>query len=709
MTTDATEGAAADSMSDSAMRAPEPDAPQPLVLPDERVALLDVAASITLARGDSEAAVLATIDEAFKAHAEEIDARGSRHREAIRGDVAALEAEIVLRDEMRVELDTLKRRRSSLQVSCATLEALIAGLEAGLIKQRHEAENAQLRKQLAALDEEEQEAQRRAASITTGNALDAAEVPAHREESIRFLEQKYTAIVATAAPALEREQALAARSITQTVSGFLLWLGYGSVAATGAVLALMMNGGDTAQFGLVIDGWRAIVESIPGDSVIARLGAGVVLVAVLLILVGASIDTAERFLLKKRDDWNREEQRHREPHVNLSPQSITRKTYTQFIALLPFLFAAGILGTILAVTPARESATDVGGNTTNAITSVLPTLGFAFVGIVIAFLATAVFVMYVVRIVEPRATGETRNGVFRNGWEFIVPPFLLIIAVVGTPLLLRSAPTPSSSLANPPIATVWVPWAAFMLISSLCLACGVVYHGVFKDAKTARERIDEIQAQLDVERALLVTGAIPRDEAIAERYAEERRRLLGLQRDLQLGRLGVTLNRGSNGSSVLKRAWRWIVRRRTGDVMVSVPGHAPPSFRPIDYETSGQLIEDLAKARTERANALAELNELEGSIHSAVQHTAIELRLSLVQRKAALDGAANAVQYEILEEKSQFAVVHQHLRLQACSVMANALSVKPFLEGVRADLAQRVPYVPNAAPPPPPPEGGNHE
>lgn len=655
----------------------EPEYSRQPSLDGEQATLLDIAGMLSLTRTDSEGVVTDAIARMLDAHSAEIDANGAWRRARMAGEIQALDYEIVQRTQLRDELPALRTRREELRTQCNALRTTVASLEGQLILRRQTAEDEQLAAQLAALREEEAEAQKRAANVAD-EQLPAEEASARREESVRLLEQKYRQVLEAETPAIERAQRLADRAITQTVAGFLLWLGYGSVAATGAVLALMMNGGDGWQFGIIVDGWRSIVESFSITAVWGRLLLGVGLAALLLLLLGLVIVAADR-LLKKRPDWTSEKQRSGDPQVNLSPQSITSRTYTQFIALLPFLFAAGMICTILALTPIPRT-----GDDTNVLTSVLPTLGYAFVGIVIAFLATAVFVMYVIRIIEPRQEPAEGRGVLRAAWEFVVPPLILIIAVAATPAIL-----PSIS------AKAWSLWAGFMLLASLALACGVVYHGVFKDARKARDRVDEIEARLDIERGLLAAPPPVRDETIRRSYEEELRRLQNLQRDLRLRRLGVAITGRSEDGSVLARVWHSIRRQRTvrelSDLPVVAEGIAT-GYRPIDYAVSGDLIAELEKARTERDSATTDLDAVEQSIRRREALTSFEVMTALARRCELLKGDREASTSEDAERKKRAAVMGEVLMLHARSVVSSGTSVKPFFDGVRQDLSKRIPY-----------------
>ena len=649
----------------------------------EQVTLLDTAAMLSLTSTNSDAIVSNAIMRMLGAHADEIDANGASRRARMNGEVRANEVEIAERRRLCDQLPELYRTRADRRDRITALEHTIAVLESELVRRRHAAEEAQIKQQIDALRQEELEAQLRAANVLPTESEDAAQIAERHRISITIVKEKLAEVIAAEKPALDRAAALAARSITQTVAGFLLWLGYGSVAATGAVLALIMNSGESGQFGVLIEGWRAIVESIPPQSAALRLFTGVLLVAALLTLVGLSIWAAEKLLLKDREDWKRDEHRNREPHVNLSPQSITRKTYTQFIALLPFLFAAGVIATILAVTPLP------GTNGSEMLTSVLPTLGYAFVGIVIAFLATAVFVMYVVRIVEPRhiVDEDKRPSVLAAAWEFVIPPLVLVIAVVGAPLLLST-----TNGSNVIAAREWVPWSAFMLLSSLALACGVVYHGVFKDARTSRDRIEALEAQLALQHELLSGGAPPADAAITRDYAEELHRLRSLRRDLRLRRLGVSITGRSDDASALVRAWRWI--RRQPVVSAGAPANGTAAYRPIDYEDvdGANVIADLARARSERTQAAAELAMTEQSIQRLEELTSFEVMLPLLRRTETVRGEIDASNADDAELKSRAKITGEMLLLHARTVTSNGSSIRPFFEGVREDLSKRVPF-----------------
>ncbi|HEX8152130.1 MAG TPA: hypothetical protein VF698_03345 [Thermoanaerobaculia bacterium] len=355
----------------------------------------------------------------------------------------------------------------------------------------------------------------------------------------------------------------------------------------------------------------------------------------------------------------------------------------QYIAALPFVFCGGVLLTLVVIAPAALAPGASG------LLSLLPTVGYTFVGTAIAFLSTAVFAMYVIRIVEPRLADGPARGGFRASWEFAVPPLLLLLALALTPSLVNVA------------IHAWLPWIAFMLASSLCLACGLVYYGIFKDAKKGRNRIDRLQRRIDKLRGVFSDA----DEGDGEDggFVAQLRHLHDVRRELRLARIGVAPSAQTvTRAGVFRDVLQWFRRKRRSNTN---DAGAPSSmsanilnggYRPVDFENSAELVSSIERERARLAAIEAELVDIDRAIETSEKLVEYEALMGLVRRRELACSRRDASPHVDSLRKANVSAIEQLLLIRVRTAAGSATAAKPFFNGERQAIATEVPYSENA-------------
>ncbi len=306
------------------------------------------------------------------------------------------------------------------------------------------------------------------------------------DRRVRIFEDRIAELDQCLAQARERAKPLVERHITRTVAGFLLWVGYGSFAAIGSTIALLLPplNDQKAPLAQILGAVRGAVAGFP-----RTWGVGsVFLVSLVVFFLGlvafCALILGLDWLLQKFDlDWKREARRGGARNKDRSRSSslleaqlsaaslpvVRRGSYVQLIAALPYIMITGAITCLLAASAHNAVPGTPPGNVNAVPASIVAT----YIGTVLALLMTSSFVMYVLKIIERRVEGvaaqSTSRPSWKTGWEFFVIPFVL----VGS---LTYAMTQTEASQR-----VWGPIAVFMLLSCLAVAYGVVYRGIFYD------------------------------------------------------------------------------------------------------------------------------------------------------------------------------------------------------------------------------------
>lgn len=403
------------------------------------------------------------------------------------------------------------------------------------------------------------------------------------------------------------------RMITKTVAGFLAWLGYATVPATGAVLAMLLEG---SKFSL---DWVLIVAStfaneIHGPSFV-RFFALVAFFGVCLALLLGSVLLVDSLVSRFDDNWT-------EPEINntvriqLGAGGITRRSYVRLLASLPYVLAGCMLVAFVAT---------AGSVSRPEMRSLLPTITNACIGSAIALLATAVLMMYAIRIIEPREAGVAKT--VRRAWEFVVAPLAMIVAVA----VAVSLPTADRLR--------WGGWTLFMLLSSLSLAYGLVYHGIYKDADKAYGRLQGIEKEIRMlvfppQPPSLSAKLVNKQINIQHDYARDALRLERLRRKYRLPTKYGPSAASSGGIEGIQRHW-W-------SSFISAAGKTEDglevSFDDIDSAIAPDLVDQL-RSVTRRKTELEELrDEARAAIRRKEELTSVEAIEGLQDRLATARG-----------------------------------------------------------------------
>jgi hypothetical protein len=486
----------------------------------------------------------------------------------------------------------------------------------------------------ATLEEQRRKAVEEQEAITSGEhekrraEWDAA--AAQRAPRAARIEQLYERQQPLIAHTAERAAALNQRLVTKTVAGFLSWLGYASVPATGAAFAALLS--PSFSFDWIVLVAKSFTERLPGSPLLQFGELMLFFTLCVAALLGAVIGV-DWCLARFDGEWTRRHStKEREPRIGST--EINRRSFVRLVSALPYVFAGCMVLSFVAVGGRPVADRDPLG--------VFQTISYTFVGSAIALLATAAFMMYALRIIEPR---EERPAAAWRDWEFVLAPLAMVVAIAVAVLAVPNADR-----------FRWGAWTLFMLLSSLCLAYGLVYHGVYKDAEKAAERGMALLAELRAvteppERPVLSSKALAHRLRIEEEYAKERLRLERLARGYQL-----PIGRRSATPAPPPGKWRRVLR----DLVAPAHPAAPEpmlSLDEIDAVVAPGAVAELRRIESARERLLEERNDLRARIRlheelsSVPALEQIEDRLTAsIARRDALLGLEAEVEANVREE-----------------------------------------------------------
>lgn len=172
-------------------------------------------------------------------HEAELTANLGTRAALLDGEIAFVEEDVQRRAALLPQLEANYTLRTSLRDARDAAAADITRLGLELLTRRHAAEEERLQTELESIQDEQDSARRSDTGDESGS-------PTARQQQISELQQRRDQIVTAETSTFAREDELRSRWITRTISGFLLWLGYASVVATGSVLALVMSSADAS-------------------------------------------------------------------------------------------------------------------------------------------------------------------------------------------------------------------------------------------------------------------------------------------------------------------------------------------------------------------------------------------------------------------------------------------------------------------------------
>ncbi len=515
------------------------------------------------------------------------DAGQAEHKRLLEARVADLSREILALEVTNggAEPDS---RIEELRLQRAKVVAEMNLLRAEVLSLRDEYEAKLAESELQKLDVEEKEAAERATNARLAlqksriaNWRDAEATREKQRQRLTELQQRLEQQLKQAEGRLSEIRDLL---VTRTVAGFLLWAGYSAVAATGAAVAYLLREKNDpnilSDFSTAMGGMAAdLSRSVPAFLV---LPIGIIMVAAVLASIAGAVWLCDKLIQAFDKKW-----RKRQPNdsgfsrtaLGLPSPAIGRRAYVQTLALLPFAYIGGLAVFIMTYRAANTT-------TPRVMLALTPAILHTAIGSVVTLLAASVFLLYVIKIIEWRAPGDNKA---RRPWEIASLPILIVLAF-------------AVGMARPqPDRFVWGCLAAFMVASTIGLAYGVVYRGMFRDVdeiarllRTCEGDIEELDAEPEVE-----------DPSKAERnavlsieraYRQRRQRVLDDARRRRMKRRDARPD-----SDVTQPDAPWSIRswfRRS-------PGStASPAddWRLIDAEAAPEQSERRSKLRSELAN-----------------------------------------------------------------------------------------------------------
>jgi hypothetical protein len=284
--------------------------------------------------------------------------------------------------------------------------------------------------------------------------------------------------------------------------------------------------------------------------------------------------------------------------------------------------------------------------------------------------------MYFVKIIQPRAEG---TNTFRQSWEFAVPPLLLVLAVALTPL------QNNISLSG------WIPWVAFMLASSLVLAPGLVFHGVFKDARRAHERIARLDRKLN--RLQNLPADEEDDDTLSATVAPltQRRRLI----ERLLSKLPLRPVRRAEALTTAGQSPSVSTDGAPSTTTPAEPAAVPMTarYRSLDFLVGSDLIMKIEQKRAEQLRIHADLQTADDAIRD-LESVASFAAIDVVSRRLHfLQGLRKALPSNQEERRQHARITKETLALKITATELAAKSIDPLLASVRDMLIKA-----NAAP-----------
>lgn len=292
--------------------------------------LLDIATTLALA-GDSELSqILALPHRIGESNRTALLRKGRAQRERERAALADVERTLIDRRATGAGLTVDLACRNDLKADKELVNFEISQVAAQLRGRREKAQSDHLEAELTRLDDERNRAlfggQSDADALKEASELWNAQ-SAVRQNTAQRLSNDLEASRDAAQQARERLEQYRPPLMTRTISGFLLWVGYGSIAATGALLAALLNT-DRASLDAqkVVDLLRAYVTALP-TSVWMRAGALLAIIIAALSLVALAVWLCDKWISVFDAKWRNEAVEQAE--IRLTPRFITRRTYVR--------------------------------------------------------------------------------------------------------------------------------------------------------------------------------------------------------------------------------------------------------------------------------------------------------------------------------------------------------------------------------------------
>lgn len=345
---------------------------------------------------------------------------------------------------------------------------------------RYEAERLILDEELARVDQQEREDLDRIAAERQ-TAYDSAkehweQTKADRDNQIAALNELRVQLATELERRLERVRSLNDPLASRTVATFLVWVGYAAAAAAGLCIGELLARGTTtpsATLAAAFGEWMNLARQYLHPLLLMPAAAGAILAvlsSIAAVAWAADWLTSRIYKTRKKDNDNGR-QRSAVPSLY-----ITRDSYPQLIAALPFAYALGLFFAFISINPLLAGA----------LPSSSPIVVGQIVGNAFGFLAAGMFVLYLTRIIEPRLRRrEAADQRWYHAWEIALLPLILIAALI------------VATTVDPKTGAHWGALAIFMASAMLTLSYGMVLRGMFRDIDYADMRLRECMEDID--------------------------------------------------------------------------------------------------------------------------------------------------------------------------------------------------------------------
>ncbi|PYQ29617.1 MAG: hypothetical protein DMF56_11680 [Acidobacteria bacterium] len=605
-----------------------------------------------------------------------IRARGDGKRARLLHEVELCQLRLQERVQLLRDLEVHRRDAGTLQKEIDDVEISEAKRRRDLINRRIAAAKQRVAEQIQKLEEERVKAQEQLERAALG---DYVERKKQWEDSASDRERRAGALRQDAEYARKLAEATQTRAatfnknlITRTVAGYLVWIGYASVPATGAVFAQLIAG-ENFSLDWIIETARSFADT-PWVW-FQRFWPLMLLFLIGLALLLVTTYAVDKLIYRLDPRWR---WRQRERANPIGQPAITRRSFVRLFALVPY----ALIGCMAVAFVAAGQVKD------DIFRSFISSAADTAIGSTIAMMATAVMMMYIIKVIEPRESGPT----FRRSWEMVLAPGAIVFAVALAAVIANDKR--------------WSAWMLFMLLGSLSLAYGLIYHGIYKDAEKAQEELDTINAQIfseqfGPERPKFTGAFLQQSTELAVRYARDRQHLENIAARLSLG--FIPLYAPPPPKLKVVRYWltpaHWFTSVRTN-------GHEPPQkqFEIMDSEIAPEILEELDRFTRQKAHLEIAKRAADKKVEELEQATSRERH---EQIRNDLSDMLGRIDEFNAEDEEWIARADKGANELWLRIRGQAASSAPLRQSVRSWNGQRTPNSrPGTRPPALPPDSG---
>ncbi len=359
---------------------------------ESRDDLFDVATVLALCDADPGLFIgaIQSMADQYRAYLRET---GESTRAVLRENLQPLQEDIDARTAIRDGMAAQRDRKKKLLEDLADRDERITRLRAEIERARRVEEARRIAEEQENLRKDHERAlvdlRETATRVRDARTAQWKEAESQRQQHIKRLEAAAEHARVAVEQSTKRVEALGDSLVTYRVAKFLAWLGYASVAATGTVWTLLVKSSSVHDVSHLLPYIYSFTNSLASTPLRRYVYAAGVLIGTLGVISGLTL--LVDWLLRRSFEWDEKEEPDHEK-VRLSATSLSRRSYVQLLAAVPFLFCGGLA--LVFVTTGPKPGNDIG--------DLLPVLAHTFVGSAIALLSTAVFVLYAIKSIEPR-------------------------------------------------------------------------------------------------------------------------------------------------------------------------------------------------------------------------------------------------------------------------------------------------------------------